>query len=379
MQTAHQIEEQVKKRYQTASEIKSPSLCCPINYSSEYLKVIPEEIIEKDYGCGDPSLYVEKNDVVLDLGSGGGKICYITSQIVGPKGKVIGIDFNPPMLKLARKYQSDIAKQIGYQNVEFFRGKIQNLRQNLDLVEDYIQKNPIENYQDYESLEAYIQDTEAKNPMIPDNSIDIIISNCVLNLVPTESKYQIFSEMKRVLKNGGRVAISDIVSDKPVPDHLKKNPELWTGCISGAFYESEFIKSFEDAGFYGIKIDKWEAQPFAVIEDIEFRSMTITAYKGKEGICLDTQKSVIYQGPWKQVEDDDQHIYKRGQRVAVCEKTYQILAKKPYAEEFVYLEPEVSIDLDSAPLFNCQSDNKTSETNIKRHRVQSSNSNQTCC
>src|SRR5881394_4492737 len=91
-------ESEVRKRYAAGAQTTETKLCCPVDYNTEYLKVIPKEIIERDYGCGDPSRYVNEGEVVLDLGSGGGKICYICAQKVGPRGKVIGVDFNQPML-----------------------------------------------------------------------------------------------------------------------------------------------------------------------------------------------------------------------------------------------------------------------------------------
>ena len=100
----HNIEQAVRERYAQGAKVREEALCCPTNYDPKYLKVIPQEILEKDYGCGDPSRFLKEGDTVLDLGSGGGKICYIASQVVGAQGKVIGVDFNPTMLELARKY-----------------------------------------------------------------------------------------------------------------------------------------------------------------------------------------------------------------------------------------------------------------------------------
>ena len=111
--------------------------------------------LEKDYGCGDPSRYIREGETVLDLGSGSGKACYIISQIVGARGRVIGVDFNSPMLELARKYQKTIGDQLGYHNVEFRRGKIQDLQTNLELVERYLQDNPVRSVADLAKLEAY--------------------------------------------------------------------------------------------------------------------------------------------------------------------------------------------------------------------------------
>ncbi|MDH3529561.1 MAG: methyltransferase domain-containing protein, partial [Acidobacteriota bacterium] len=119
------VEAAVRSRYQKAASEVEPALCCPVDYDPQFLEILPGEIIERDYGCGDPSAYVREGDIVLDLGSGGGKICYIASQIVGAEGSVIGVDTNTEMLGLARKYKNDLSAKIGYDNVEFRYGKIQ--------------------------------------------------------------------------------------------------------------------------------------------------------------------------------------------------------------------------------------------------------------
>ena len=129
------LEAAVLQRYGKAAQEVETCLCLPVNYDKALLKNIPTEIIEKDYGCGDPSRYIHRGETVLDLGSGSGKACYIISQIVGAKGSVIGVDFNPPMLALARNYQQSIGDRLGFHNVEFRRGKIQDLKTNLELVD----------------------------------------------------------------------------------------------------------------------------------------------------------------------------------------------------------------------------------------------------
>ena len=117
-----EVESAVRKRYSSASQAAEPSLCCPVNYDPKYLSVLPNELIERDYGCGDPSKWVNEGETVLDLGSGGGKICYIASQVVGASGHVIGVDMNDEMLALARKHQNEISTKIGYNNTTFFKG-----------------------------------------------------------------------------------------------------------------------------------------------------------------------------------------------------------------------------------------------------------------
>src|SRR5439155_9502124 len=124
------------------------------------------------------------------------------------------------------------------------------------------------------------------------------VSNCVLNLVEPRAKRQLFGEIFRVLKRGGRAVISDIVSDEDVPDHLQNDPELWSGCISGALTEEAFLKAFSEAGFYGIRILKFDEKPWRAVEGIEFRSVTIEAWKGKQGPCFERNQAVIYKGPF---------------------------------------------------------------------------------
>jgi arsenite methyltransferase len=347
------MESAVRERYSAASQAREEALCCPVDYDPQYLKVIPAEVIERDYGCGDPSRYVREGDVVLDLGSGGGKICFIAAQIVGPKGRVIGVDMNDDMLELARRSAPVVAERIGYANVEFRRGKIQDLDLDMDVIGRHLREHPILNTSDLLAFDALRSEMRAREPMIPDESIDVVVSNCVLNLVQPADKPRLIREIFRVLKRNGRIAISDIVSDEVVPRELQEDSELWSGCVSGAFQEGEILRALEEAGFHGIAIDKWDPTPFRVVNGIEFRSVTITAYKGKQGPCYEANQAVIYRGPWKQVEDDDGHVLRRGERVAVCAKTFDLLTSDPYTGQVVPIEPLVPIPEAERALFDC--------------------------
>lgn len=346
-------EKEVLQRYGAASKNREEALCCPVQYNPEYLKVIPQEIIDRDYGCGDPSQYVRAGETVLDLGSGGGKICYIISQIIGAEGRVTGVDFNPAMLELAEKYRAEISTKTGFDNVAFKYGKIQDLRTDIAAIDAWLAAHPVSSYADMEALEAYKKKQARDAPLIADASVDVIVSNCVLNLVAGEDKAALFSEMFRVLKVGGRVAISDIVSDEEVPVHMRNDPELWSGCISGAFQEREFLRAFENAGFYGISIAKRDTAPWRTVEGIEFRSVTVTAHKGKQGPCLERKQAVIYAGPWRKVEDDDGHVLERGVPVAVCDKTYRLYDRAPYAAQIIPVPPLIEIPLEDAGIFDC--------------------------
>ncbi len=347
------VESAVRERYEGAARAREVQLCCPVRYDPKYLEVIPQEILEKDYGCGDPTRYIREGDTVLDLGSGGGKICYIAAQIVGPKGHVIGVDFNPEMLALARKYQAEVTAKFGYDNVKFHRARIQDLASPLDEVDAYLKSNPVRSSDDLRRFDEFQVRLRQGAPLIPDGSVDVIISNCVLNLVREEDREQLFREMFRVLKRGGRVAVSDVVSDEPVPEKMKRDANLWSGCIAGAFTEAGFLAAFERAGFHAVTLDKYNEQPWKTIRGIEFRSVTVTARKGKQGPCWERNQAVMYRGPWKKVEDDDGHTLIRGQRMAVCDKTYHLLSGEPYANEIVPVPPLREIPLEKAKPFAC--------------------------
>ena len=180
----------------------------------------------------------------------------------------------------------------------------------------------------------------------------------MLNLVRPDDKKALFAEMYRVLKPGGRVAIADIVSDEGVPEHFVNDANLWSACVAGAFQEEEFLKAFEDAKFHGIEIEELRSEAYQTVEGIEFRAVTVTAYKGKEGPCIERNQAVIYRGPWKQVVDDDGHTLERGARMAVCDKTFKLYSQAPYAGQFILVPPRQEVKLNDAGIFDCSRDHR---------------------
>ena len=229
METTTTIQEQVKEKYGSAARSVSesftrqaccdPSLrCCdPITanlYSADERGVIPEKAIRASLGCGNPTALIDLQvgDVVLDLGSGGGIDVLLSAQRVGPMGKAYGLDMTDEMLALARENQ----RQAGLENVEFLKGEIENIP-------------------------------------LPSNSVDVIISNCVINL--SANKDRVLSEAFRVLKRGGRLAVSDIVVRGSVPEDVRKNMLLWVGCIAGALEENDYLSKLSRAGFSAVSIE----------------------------------------------------------------------------------------------------------------------------
>ena len=374
------VESAVKSRYAAGAQAREATLCCPVDYDPSFLKVIPEEVIERDYGCGDPSKYLSRGETVLDLGSGTGKICFIAAQVVGSEGRVIGVDMTDEMLEVARRNLPIVSERIGYANVEFRKGRIQDLALDLERLDEELKKSPITDAASFLAADELAEELRVKHPLIASDSVDVVVSNCVLNLVEGKSKRQLFQEIFRVLKKGGRAVISDIVSDEDVPQELQNDPELWSGCISGALTEEGFLQAFEQAGFYGIRILKRDAQPWQTVEGIEFRSVTIEAFKGKQGPCFERNQAVIYRGPFKEILDDDNHRMERGKRYAVCDKTYHLYKKEPYAAFFEVVDPITSIALEEAKAFDCS---RTTVRHPKETKGQDYNltttANSQCC
>ena len=194
----------------------SASACCDsknVLYPEELLTTLPDDVTNFSLGCGDPITLaaLQPGQTVLDLGSGGGLDCFLAAKKVGENGHVIGVDMTPEMIGKARAN----AKRMGVTNVEFRQGFLEAL--------------PID-----------------------DNSIDVIISNCVINLSPDKPK--VFSEVFRVLKPGGKLAVSDIVTDGPLPDAIKQSLSMWAGCVAGAVDAKDYIAMMENAGFSEITV-----------------------------------------------------------------------------------------------------------------------------
>ncbi len=338
------VESAVLERYSEGAKQRQEALCCPVDYDASLLAMLPAEIIEKDYGCGDPSRYVKPGDTVLDLGSGSGKICYMAAQLVGEGGQVIGIDMNDDMLSLARKYQPEMATKIGGDRVRFCKGQIQDLARDLEAEISWLKDNPVTDGDSLRALEQWQQQQRKSQPMIADNSVDLIISNCVLNLVSDAQKQQLVAEIFRVLKPGGRIAVSDIISDEDIPAHLKDDEQLWSGCISGAFQELDMLRQFSEIGFIGVAYDKWSDEPWQVVDGIEFRAATLTGMKPRAGRREDYGHTVVYRGPFTSVSDEAGRSYPRGVRIATSENVYQMLVEGPYADSFIGIAPEAGAE-----------------------------------
>ncbi len=299
--------------------------------------------------------------------------------MVGPTGRVIGVDMTDEMLKVARTYAPVVAERIGYRNVEFRKGRIQDLALDLEKLEEELKARPITDAASFLRADELAQELRVKHPLVASDSVDAVVSNCVLNLVESKAKRQLFEEIFRVLRKGGRAVISDIVCDEEVPEHLQNDPELWSGCISGALTEEGFIRAFSEAGFYGIQLLKRDEKPWQTVEGIEFRSVTVEAFKGKQGPCFERNQAVIYRGPFKEVLDDDNHRMERGVRYAVCDKTYNLYRKAPYQHFFELVEPLNDTPLAEAQPFDCSHTARRHPKETKGHDYKATTEASVCC
>lgn len=291
----------VQDFYGKAADKPQAELCCPVSYDAADTAHIPKEVLERFYGCGGPMSLagVQRGETVVDLGSGAGIDVFIAAKKVGPRGRAIGVDMTDPMLGVAGESRPLVAKNLGYDAVEFRRG--------------YLEEVPVE-----------------------DGAADLVTSNCVINLSP--DKRRVFGEVWRILKDHGRIVVSDIVADRPVPPGLKVNVHLWGECISGALSDDEFVAELERAGFYGVSLLK--KQFWREVEGCGFYSVTVRGYKfRKRAGCVFQGHRAVYLGPYVSVTDEEGHLFPRGQAVEVCTDTLAKLTNEPYRGAFAILAP----------------------------------------
>ena len=321
---------EIERTYTEAAFEPQPNLCCPPSYDPNYLKIIPTEVVQRDYGCGDPTRYVSAGDTVLDLGSGSGKMCFILAQIVGTEGQVTGVDANTEMLAVARRAAPIVALRLGARNVAFKRAIIEDIDLDLDMLERHLSTCEVKTISDLLELEEQKRRLRLANPPVPDGSVDVVVSNCVLNLVSSESRGSLLSAMLRKLKPGGRLVISDIVCDGELPAERAENAHLHAECVGGAYQLDHLISAFEGAGFVGTRIEEIGAT-WRTEHGVAFRSATVSGYRPSSFSDAPSSVYAIYTGPWKEVHDETGRIYRRGERVCLCVEEGKNLMQPAYA------------------------------------------------
>ncbi|OIO67771.1 MAG: methyltransferase type 11 [Zetaproteobacteria bacterium CG12_big_fil_rev_8_21_14_0_65_55_1124] len=299
-----------------SDDLQTNACCCDSDSVPpevrEALKLIHHEITDRFYGCGSPIPPLLEGKTVLDLGCGTGRDAYILSKLVGKSGHVIGVDMTDEQLETARKHISHHTEAFGYNkaNVEFRQGFIEDL-QGMDIADD---------------------------------SVDIVISNCVINLSP--DKPSVFREIFRVLKPGGELYFSDIFADRRIPEALKNDPVLYGECLGGAMYIEDFRRLLADVGCPDyrvtseavVTIDNPELE--ARIGFANFTSITVRAFKlaSLEDICEDFGQTATYKGTIANhphhFDLDDHHRFHTGKSMPVCGNTAAMVGETRFADHF---------------------------------------------
>ena len=293
----------VREFYGEAAEKPQADLCCPTKYDDSAIAHIPQDVLDRFYGCGSPlaSAGIQPGETVVDLGCGAGIDVFIAAKFVGPSGNAIGVDMTDRMLSVSRDNKPKVAAALGYDVVEFREG--------------FLERIPVET-----------------------NTVDLVTSNCVVNLSP--DKPRVFEEIWRILKDHGRIVISDIVSAQEVPPHLKVDPRLWGECLVGALTQEEFLARLERAGFYGLTV--LQRSYWKDVEGYPFHSLTVQGFKFEktEG-CVFRGHRAVYLGPGKAFVDEEGHLFPRNEPYEVCTDTVAKLRRPPYKDMVAILEPGV--------------------------------------
>ena len=312
---SHQtVQEYYGKILKTKADLQT-SACCTADSMPDYVKPIAaqlhEEVQQRFYGCGSPIPELLEGKTVLDLGCGSGRDCYILSKLVGEHGHVVGIDMTDEQLTVAKKHTEYHANKFGYKqsNVTFHKG--------------------------------YIEDLESAGVL--SNSVDVVVSNCVINLSPNKEK--VFEEIFRVLKPGGELFFSDVFSSRRIPEHLAKDPVLLGECLGGALYTEDFRRLLERVGCLDhrivtnnpLSLNNPDVQAKAGM--IDFYSTTVRAFKIElEDRCEDFGQVACYLGTIPEAPHtfmlDDHHLFKTGMPMLVCGNTAAMLQDTRFNEHF---------------------------------------------
>ena len=309
------VKEYYGKRLQSKDDLKTSSCCSSERPSAEMKGVIPmiaSEILDRSYGCGSPLPPLLEGKTVLDLGCGTGRDVYIASKLVGESGRVIGVDMTTEQIETAKKYQEVHYKRFGFKksNVEFIQGYIEDL----------------------------------KSLGIKDNSVDVVISNCVINLSP--SKEQVFKEVYRVLRPGGELFFSDVFADRRIPESLTADPVLRGECLAGALYTEDFRRLMRKCGWSDFRytnirnLTTNNEEIKSKLGFATFSSRTVRAFKldDQEDICEDYGQVAYYDGSIPGhphfFDLDDHHRFFTGKPMLVCGNTASMVSDTRYGKAF---------------------------------------------
>ncbi|SHL16813.1 methyltransferase domain-containing protein [Hymenobacter psychrotolerans] len=314
--TQHQVRDYYGRQLQTQQDLQT-NACCTDDIPEAHKRILAQlepEVLEKYYGCGVAVPPLVEGCTVLDLGSGSGRDAYLLSKLVGESGHVIGVDMTEEQLAVARRHIDAHTARFGYArpNVEFRHGYIEDLR-TADLA---------------------------------DNSVDVVVSNCVLNL--STDKEATYREIFRVLKPGGELHIADVFADRRIPESLRQDPVLYGECLSGALYTEDFRRLLHRLGIRDYRLTASRRLSIGNPEieqkvgNIKFYSLTVRAFKlDLEDQCEDHGQVAIYHGTIPghahSFALDDHHLFETGRPMLVCGNTADMVSQTRYGAHFQVL------------------------------------------
>jgi SAM-dependent methyltransferase len=298
-----------------------------------------------------PKTAVQPGEAVLLIGALDLRVVSILCERVGPSGSVHIIESERERLDLALARAAEIGPSVGWPSWRFDPAELDDLRTDPSYVASLLREQPVVDLQSHRALEAALAHQRSVAPLVADDTVDAIVLNRTVNRLSAERIPRLLAESFRVLRRGGRLIVSVVLADEPPPSAMRE--------LSGRLHfdhvplEGEILAWLGDAGFYGMRIHHRAELPVGVVQGVEFREHVVTGLKGKQGVCLDRGQAVIYRGPWREVLDDDDHRFVRGQRAAVCAKTYELLMRAPYCDDFLQVPPYMEVPSDEAAVFDC--------------------------
>jgi arsenite methyltransferase len=295
-----------------------------------------------------PEGIVHPGDRVIVVGATDSTVLRTTARATTDQGSILLIE--SASLDPLQIQANQLEQELGYCNWQFEQTQLYDLSTHSSFASQLLTEQPIENLQDYQQFQHRLNTQRLESPLIPNDSADVVILDLAVNRLPLVQVQSLLSEAFRVLRRGGCLTLLLLLADEPVSSEL---PTILQQDLCFIPQEPEIMALLTEAGYYGMQYTQRSGLPLKVVSGTEIRFFTAMAYKGKQGICLDQGHAVIYRGPWSEVLDDDGHRYVRGKRVAVCQKTYEILNRVPYQQEFFAVPCYLEVPLEQAPLFDC--------------------------
>ncbi|MCC6442787.1 MAG: hypothetical protein IT210_04940 [Armatimonadetes bacterium] len=301
--------------------------------------------LEADSGSGRGAAlfldYLHPGDAVLCLACGEGSDLSEIARRIGPKGEIFALESAPDRLAQTARQAERCEAPVHSSLSDYL-----DLEADLEQVNRYLASHPIRSAADLQRFAAFQEDLRRQSPL-HGRHLSAIIADGVFSGLGEEQRASLLADLYHRLKRGGRILLYETVSDEPLPAGQEIAP----------WQELKMMRALEQARFYGIHLIDFPAEASSKAENgAELRRVAAAGYKGKEGPCLERYQAVIYKGPWKSVSDDDGHILPRGERIAVCNKTYDLYAKAPYKDDLVFLPSAYDVPLGLAGPFDCSHD-----------------------